>query len=680
MPKPLIKRLPEYVILAFFGILFLALVLPPIQSGRTTDRPPPLTILVMDPLAEPLSCACVKGLGQRKYNELEAFLSKELDRRVHIVFEESLKLGTQRANGKVDLIIGQHSMVQFDAKAQKTPVRQLAKLTNPAGKTTVTGAFVVQAKSSIKNLSDLKGRKLFLGPVENAETHAAAVETLSQHKLDKQIDTKTASSIEAGVFAVSDGEADATLIRDYLLPLLEGCGKIAKGELRIIAHTPAVPFVEVFATDMVSESEAKAIQQVLLKVKTQPKLLSALESKTGFVLAEGNESQVASWPDWRGPNRDGLSPFVPKSFPKELKTLWTAKVTGPALAGVAAMGKFLVVPDKTQDLTRDVFRCFDAKTGKELWTLEYPAAAKLDYTNAPRATPVIHQDRVYLLGALGDLHCVELASGKIVWKKHYATDFNAARPNWGWSSPPLVVEEKLIINPGGKEASLAALDLKTGNTLWKTPGHAAAYSAFVLATVFGQKQIVGYDVAGLGGWDPQTGKRLWELIPPRRSDFNVGTPVVLENQLLVATENNETRLYQFEKTGKPNPKPVAVNHDLAPDTCSPVVSNGRVFCSAYGELFCLDQKQNLKTVWSELNDFFYEHTNIIAGNNRILVWSTSGDLLLISAEENAYRLLSHIRPFGKREVESMSHPAILKDRIFVRDSQELKCLTWNLTP
>jgi hypothetical protein len=323
-----------------------------------------------------------------------------------------------------------------------------------------------------------------------------------------------------------------------------------------------------------------------------------------------------------------------------------------------------------------VFRCFDANTGQEVWTLVYAAPGKLEYTNAPRATPVIHQGQVYLLGALGHLHCLDLATGRVIWQKHFAADFGGECPNWGWSSPPLVVDDKLIINPGGKEASLAAVDLKTGNTLWKTPGHAAAYSAFLLGTFSGVRQIVGYDVAGLGGWDPVTGKRLWELIPPGSSDFNVGTPVILGNQLLVATENNDTRIYEFDPQGKLKRTPILTNRDLAPDTCSPVVAGGRVFCAAYGELICLDLQQNLATVWGELNDFFYDHVNLIAGNNRLLAWTTSGDLLLISTEGKTYQQLAHIRPFGKREVESMSHPAIMKNRIYLRDSQELKCLTW----
>ena len=641
----------------------------------------PITILVMDPLAEPLSCACVEGLGQRNYHLLAKFLSEDLGRPVEVVFEESLPLGLKRAKGKIDFIIGKRSMVEFDAKQEKMPIRRVAKLTGPDGKTTVRGVFVVRKDSKIRSLKDLKGGKLRLGPKADAETHTAALETLAKAKLGEEVRVRSTHSMEEGVFAVTDGDADAMVITEYLPRLLEGCGKIAKGDLRVIAATEPVSFVEVFAVDDVSKSQEDALRQALKMVGEEGKLLAALESKTGFVLIEEESvSEETFWTDWRGPNRDGQSAFVPESLPKELKAIWTAKVTGPALAGIAATDRFVVAADKDADLTRDIFRAFDAQTGKELWTLEDPSAKRLEYTNAPRATPVIHEGLVYLLGALGQLHCVELATGKTVWRKDFTSDFGGELPHWGWSSPPLVVEDKLIINPGAKEASLVALDRKTGETIWKTPGHAAAYSAFIVGTFSGVRQIVGYDVAGLGGWEPETGKRLWEVIPPRRSDFNVGTPVILGGKLLVATENNEARLYEFDKQGILKPEPVAHNRDLAPDTCSPVVTGGRVFGSAYGELFCLDVQKGLKTVWAEPNDFFFDHTNIIAGKNRILIWTTGGDLLLVAADSAGYKQLAHIRPFGEREVESMSHPAILKDRIYLRDSQELKCLTWRENP
>ena len=348
-------------------------------------------------------------------------------------------------------------------------------------------------------------------------------------------------------------------------------------------------------------------------------------------------------------------------------------MTGPALAGIAATRKYVVVPDKDRELTADIMRCFDAKTGAEVWKLIYDADYPLEYTNVPRATPVIRGDHVYLKGALGDLHCVELATGRVAWKLNFYDKFDVDLPKWGTSSPPLLVDGMLIVNPGAKTASLVALNAKTGEVIWKTPGHAAAYSAFVLAEFDGRRQIVGYDCAGLGGWDPKTGQRLWEITPGRRVDYNIGTPVILPTGILVATENNATRFYRF-KDGVPTKTPTMLNDDLAPDTCTPVVLDGRVFCSAYGELFCLDLKRDLKTVWSEQRDIFYEHTSLIAGNKRVLVWTTPADLLLLRADTDSFQVVSHLRPFGDDDVESMSHPAVIDSRLYLRNDEKLLCL------
>jgi outer membrane protein assembly factor BamB len=241
----------------------------------------------------------------------------------------------------------------------------------------------------------------------------------------------------------------------------------------------------------------------------------------------------------------------------------------------------------------------------------------------------------------------------------------------------LIVAEKLIINPGVADSSLVALDRKTGRLIWKTSGHAAAYSAFVIDKLGGRQQIVGYDSASLGGWDLATGKRLWQHVPTEGSDFNVTTPLIYDGQLLLATENNGTRLHRFENNGKLVNKPVMANPSLAPDTCSPVIVGDRAFATAYGEMYCLDLKNNLKTVWMQEDDMFYDHSNVIGGNGRVLVWTQSGDLLLLDAGANEFSPLSRLRPFGDVKVDSMSHPAIVGNRIYLRGSNEIACFQFS---
>ncbi len=647
----------------------------------------------MDPMAEPLSCACVDGMGQRDYQQLADHLEFCTGRAIQLTFEESLKLAIGRIGRNVDLVIGKQSVVRFDAKQTELPLRLVATLSDRRGRTDLRGVLLVRTNDPAQTVSDLKGRKVMLGPPEDAETHAAAKKLLKQHGGDAGTTIETAGSLDAATFALADDETDAAALPDFMPMFLEACGKVEKGSLRVLGHTKREPFIGVFASERVNADVEQTLRQALAEAADDALLLDALESKLGFLDPKANREQAAAppsadvvkkaapapafqgWTDWRGPGRTGLSKHVPQTLPAKPKVLWSADVTGPAMAGIGATQEYVVVPDKDAAQKADVLRCFDANSGKSLWTLEYPADVRIQYTNSPRAAPVMHGDVVYLQGAAGDLHCLELASGRVLWRKNLLDEFLVELLPWGSSVPPLVVDDKLIVAPGAPQASVVALDLKTGNVVWKTPGHAAAYSAFVVGTWGGVRQIVGYDVAGLGGWDPRTGRRLWEMVPPRRSDFNVGTPVDLAGGILLATENNGTRLYEFGKQGLIRQQPVALNDDPAPDTCTPVVIDDRVFCTAYGELFCLDPNEGLKTVWSVLDDLYYDHTNLIAGNHRVLISNTEGDLVLVRADTDKYDVVSHIRPFGEEEVESMSHPALLGDRIYVRSQKKLLCLS-----
>jgi len=643
--------------------------------AMAAEAPGTLRLLVMDPLALPLSCACVPGVGQKDYGRLAEALRRVSGRPVELCYAESLAAAYRREEQRFDLIIGQRSVVLQDAESTGTRVRPLLALTDRAGRQHVRGVVLVGLSHPAARLADLADQTLALGPEELQDCHAAVRDLWATAAEPAPPQFRAFDSVDAAVFALVDGEAVAAAVPEYLPPLLVGCQKVAPHSVRAIGRTRPVPFVQVFATDRLAAAEDETLRRSLLELSSEPGLRTALESQSGFAVIreqpETWEASSAGWTDWRGPNRAGQSSDVPRQLDAPLTPLWSARVTGPAMAGIAATATHVVVADKDADLTTDIFRCFDADSGVELWTLERPSPGELDYTNAPRATPVIHRGLVYLQGAWGNLHCVRLASGEVVWERHLATDFNAEPPTWGYSVPPLLVDDKLIVLPGGPEASIAALDARTGDVVWRTPGHAAAYAPLIVGSFGGQRQLVGYDSAGLGGWEIATGRRRWELVPRGQADFNVGTPVIMGDGILVATENNATRLYRFHPDGTINPTPAAVNEDLAPDTCTPVVVGEAVYCTAYGELYRLDGQ--LETEWSRPDDRFFDHSNLIAGNGRVLIWTTSGDLLLLDAEADEYRELAHLRPWEGPDVNSMSHPALAGDRLYLRDGSCLAC-------
>lgn len=343
-----------------------------------------------------------------------------------------------------------------------------------------------------------------------------------------------------------------------------------------------------------------------------------------------------------------------------------------ALAGVAATRDAVIVADRDPADRVDIFRCLNAD-GSERWSLRYPAPGELDYGNSSRSTPLIAGDLVFLAGAQGHLHAVDLVTGKIRWKKHFQRDFGGPnRLSWGFCFSPLIADGRLIVQPGGPESSLVALEPASGETIWKTPGRPPGHSSHVLATFGGRKQVVGYDDESLGGWDVATGERVWTLKPDRPGDFNVPTPIVWGERLIVATENNGARLYGFDDKGLIIAEPLAVNDSLLPDCQSPVLTGERLFGVA-GSLLCLDAGRKLAEVWESDDEAFREFATVIASPQRVLVITLHGKLILLDAAANEFAPLSELQLFDD-EAGLYSHPAIVGGRLYVRGSKQLVCL------
>jgi outer membrane protein assembly factor BamB len=409
-------------------------------------------------------------------------------------------------------------------------------------------------------------------------------------------------------------------------------------------------------------------------VNQNPKLLAAMESRDGFVPLPPAFRNGRGWPDWRGSGRHATSDDVPARLPEKPRLLWSRVMTGCGMAGLSAADGVVMVADKSADCQTDVFHCLDADSGIERWRIAYPAKGEMDFTNSPRATPVIHRDRVYLLGALGDLLCVGLDSGKVIWRKNLPRDFAAPVPTWGFCATPLVIDDKLIINPGSDEASLVALDLLTGKPRWQTAGPKPAYSSFIETSPRGIRQIIGYDAVSVGGWDPANGKRLWRMVPDDPGDFNVPTPVMLGERLLLSTENNGTRLYRFDDQGVPVETPVAVSGDLHPDTSTPVAHAGLVFGSCNG-LVCLDAG-TLQRNWTTDGGPLADYCSLIAGNRRLLIATQSGELLLVKATPQEFAPISKLELFPDvpdTEKDVWSHPALVGNRLYIRNSLAAYC-------
>jgi outer membrane protein assembly factor BamB len=365
--------------------------------------------------------------------------------------------------------------------------------------------------------------------------------------------------------------------------------------------------------------------------------------------------------------------WLPDKLPAKVEPVWSIDTVTRGLGGVAATSDLVVYSDRGLDDTIDEWKCVSAADGKEVWSHVYPCKGNLDYGNSPRATPLIDGEHVYLFGAFGHLSCLKLKSGEVAWDLNLRDEFDATdSPKWGACSSPLQVDGKLIVNPGTKDASLAALDPKTGKVVWKAPGKAAGYGSLLAGKFGGVTQVVGHDADTLGGWDAATGKRLWAVKPEAANDFNVPTPMAVGDNLLVTTENNGTRLFAFKQEGKIDPKPVAVHKKLAPDTHTPVVVGDRVY-GVWRRLFVLDAKAGLKAVWDADEQAFTKYAAAVATDTRVLVMTLEADFILYDITADGLTEVNRVKALAS-EKGLYSHPAFVGKRAFVRGSSSLACL------
>lgn len=247
----------------------------------------------MDPLAAPLSCPCVEGYAQRKYEKLAEYLEPLLGQPVRLTFSESLSVALKgKAENRADLIIGKDSVVRADAKSVNLKVTALASLTGKDGATAQTGLFVVPAADPAKKVGDLAGYRIFFGAPECDEKYVAAFDLLRSQGVPVPDKIETSAACSDGAcksLELGAGVRSAAVISSYAKPLLEGCGTVKKGALRVVGETKPVPFITAFASETLPADQRDRLANLLLLAGTKPEVCAALETLLGFVPADTAE-------------------------------------------------------------------------------------------------------------------------------------------------------------------------------------------------------------------------------------------------------------------------------------------------------------------------------------------------------------------------------------------------------
>lgn len=643
-----------------------------------------IVLVVMDPLAARLSCPCVEGYAQRDYDALAAYLEASFDRPVRVGYGESLAAGLEAASAdRAHVIIGKDSVVRADAAAAGLSLAAVGSLTDKTGSVTTRGVFVVAAEDDAESLDEVIDYAIYTGRPEHAEKHSLAIDALRRAGLPDPFDTHDFDSCSDAASEMLEAEQPAAVvavISGYAKPLLEGCGAVPRDALRVIGETHPVRFITAFVDESLDLTFRDEVRTALLDVADDKRLVEKLESSRGFIRFADDDG----WTGWRGPGRTGHAAGLPAALPDKPALLWSRSLVQSGLGGVAATRTHVVIGDRDDADKRDVFRCFDAESGDPLWSVEYDADGRLDYGNSPRATPLIENGRVHLLGAMGDLHCVSLDTGDVVWRRHLVRDFSVPKDSvsaWGYCYSPLIADGRLIVGPGAADAALVALDPATGIELWRAAGRPAGHGSFVAAYPGKRGQVIGFDDKTLGGWDVLTGRRLWEWKPPVGGGFNVPTPVIVREdplRILVSNETDGTILFVITADGAFARQPLATSEELSAEMATPVVVGNRVI-GVQDRLVVLDAADSLRQIDEFEDPAFATYAAVIAGPESVMVVGNGGRLSLYEVTQDGCRLKSTTTVLPADESSGArspiySHPAVVGTRLYIRGAHDLVCV------
>lgn len=273
----------------------------------------------------------------------------------------------------------------------------------------------------------------------------------------------------------------------------------------------------------------------MFKLSTRPAGALALILTTSAALAFAASETSPEWPQWRGPNRDdvakesGLLAKWPETGPP---LAWKASGLGGGFSSLAISGGRIYTLGDREGSQQVV--AMNLADGKIAWTAKVGPVWQDEY-GGPRGTPTVDGDHIYALGTDGDLVCLQAATGKEVWRKSLERDFGGQMmSSWRWSESPLVDGDRLIVTPGAANATLVALDRKTGKEAWRAAvprlgdlgADGAGYSSVVISNGGGVKQYVQLTGRGLVSVRAQDGKFLWGYNKVANDVANIATPIV----------------------------------------------------------------------------------------------------------------------------------------------------------
>lgn len=375
------------------------------------------------------------------------------------------------------------------------------------------------------------------------------------------------------------------------------------------------------------------------------------------------------WPQWRGVNRDGKSSErgLLKSWPQGGPSLaWRTSGAGDGYSSFAVAGGKLYTMGARGGT--EYIMAFDEATGKKLWEVAHGARFRNDRGDGPRATPTVEGNRLYAYGASGDLAAMDAATGKAIWKINVLKQFGGGNITWGLSESPLVLQDRIIVNAGGPNASVVAVNKSNGQVLWRSQGDEAGYSSAIFHEVGGIPQAVVFTGERALGVDTRDGRLLWSYDRVSNRTANIATPIARGNHVFLSSDyGTGAALLELRPNGKSiDAREVYFTNEMRNHHASSVLVGEHLygFSSHILTAMTFDSGQ---VAW---RDRSVGKGSVIFADDRLYLFSENGVVGLAEANPSSYR--EHGR-FQLRtgSLPTWSHPVVANGKLFLRDQDTI---------
>jgi outer membrane protein assembly factor BamB len=375
---------------------------------------------------------------------------------------------------------------------------------------------------------------------------------------------------------------------------------------------------------------------------------------------------VANWPQWRGPNRDGISKETGllKQWPAEGPPLvWKATGAGGGYSSFSIANGKLYTMGLRGD--REFVIAFDVATGKEAWSTANGSAFRNDRGDGPRGTPTVDGDRVYALGGNGDLSALDAGTGKIIWTKNILSEFGGSNIEWGISESPLVLGEKLLVNAGGPGASIVALNKSNGSLIWKSQSDKAGYSSAIPLNVNGLTEVVFFTAQRAVGLDAKDGRLLWEYAKPANNVANAATPIARANRVFISSDyGTGGGVVEIKPDNKA--QEVWFSRDMKNHHSSSVLVGDYL----YGFSSSILTAMKFDTGEIAWRDRSVGKGSLVYADGNLYCLSENGVVGLVEATPTGYKEKGRFR-IKQDSLPTWTHPVVAGGRLYLRDQDTI---------